>query len=219
MPVRQEQHVDAREVDGEPLGVGEPDITVRSDVEQHGCRVVSSSRGGEGREAVTRDAEVVEADNAVVPVVLAAGRDPAEQVRQFGKLRRAGSDARERVGCVVDDDRDGELVEFGCCVRACCHRSMLPAPAGDGLRRDRAHCPRPARCGSMSRPMANTARHENDIEVELLALDALARAYARVRRLPDGTTVPRKRHRADAESAASPRRERPPRPRQSAGTR
>ena len=26
--------------------------------------------------------------------------------------------------------------------------------------------------------VANTARHENDIEVELLALDALARAYA-----------------------------------------
>ena len=62
---------------------------------------------------MTRDAQVVEADNAVVPVVLAAGSDPAEQVRQLGKLRRAGSDTREGVGCVVDDDRDGELVEFG----------------------------------------------------------------------------------------------------------
>ena len=132
VPVRQEQHVDAREVDGEPLGVGEPDIAVRPDVEEDRLCLRSSSRGGEGREAVTRDAEVIEADDAVVPVVLANGRDPAEQVRKLGKLRNAGRDARERVGRVVDDDRDRELVELGCHVRARCHGSMLPAPTATG---------------------------------------------------------------------------------------
>ena len=59
------------------------------------------------------DAELVEGDDAVVTVVLAAGRDAAEQVGDFGKLRDAWGDAREGVGGVVDDDRDGELVESG----------------------------------------------------------------------------------------------------------
>ena len=45
--------------------------------------------------------------------VLAGGRDAAEQVCDLGKLRRAWGDAREGVGGVVDDDRDGELVEVG----------------------------------------------------------------------------------------------------------
>ena len=62
---------------------------------------------------MTGDAEMVERHDAVVTVVLAAGRDAAEQVRHFGKLRDAWVDARECVGGVVDDDRDGELIELG----------------------------------------------------------------------------------------------------------
>jgi hypothetical protein len=36
VPVRQEEDLDAREVDGQALGVREPDIAVRTDVEEHG---------------------------------------------------------------------------------------------------------------------------------------------------------------------------------------
>lgn len=66
VPVRQEEHVDAGQVDGQPLGVGEPDIGVGADVEEDGRRAVVLSGCGEGGEAVAGDAEVVEADNAVV---------------------------------------------------------------------------------------------------------------------------------------------------------
>ena len=44
VPVRQEQHVDAREVDGQALGVGEPDVAVRTDVEEHRCRTFAPCR-------------------------------------------------------------------------------------------------------------------------------------------------------------------------------
>ena len=47
VPVRQEQHVDAGEVDGEPFGVGQPDIAVGADVEQDGRGAVVVSCGGE----------------------------------------------------------------------------------------------------------------------------------------------------------------------------
>ena len=133
MPVRQEQHVDAGQVDGQPLGVGEPDVAVGADVEQHRRRAVALSGRGERREAVAGDAEVVEADDAVVPVVLAARRDAPEEVGHLGKLRHARGDARERVGRVVDDDRDGELVELGCRgFRSGCHRRIVPEPAPTG---------------------------------------------------------------------------------------
>ena len=112
MPVRQEQDVDARQVDGQPLGVGEPDIAVGADVEQHRRRALPLPCRGECGEAVARDAEVVEGHDAVMPVVLAGRRDAAEQVRELGELRHSRADARERVGRVVDDDRDGELVEL-----------------------------------------------------------------------------------------------------------
>ena len=78
---------------------------------------------------MTGDAEVVEAHDAVVPVVLTARRDPAEQIGHLGKLRHAGADARERVGRVVDDDRYGELVERRRLVGVSAHRLMVPEPA------------------------------------------------------------------------------------------
>ena len=113
VPVRQEQHVDAGQVECQPLCVCEPDVTVGADVEQHCCGAVALSCGCERGEAVTRDAQMVEGDDAVVPIVLAGRRDTPEQVRDLGKLRYTRGDTRERVGCVVDDDRDGEFVEFG----------------------------------------------------------------------------------------------------------
>ena len=113
VPVRQEQHVDARQVECQPLGVCEPDITIGADIEQHCRRAVPLSCGCERREAVTRHAQVVEGDDAVVPVMFAARRDASEQVCELGKLRYSRGDTRERVGCVVDDDRDGEFVELG----------------------------------------------------------------------------------------------------------
>ena len=97
VPVRQEQHVDAGQVDGQPLGVCEPDVAVGADVEQHGCGAVASSCGGERGEAVAGDAEMVEDDDAVVPVVLAGRRDAA----------RAGRRSREAAGYL------------GRCSRAC----------------------------------------------------------------------------------------------------
>ena len=100
VPVRQEQHVDGGQVDGEPFGVGEPDVAVGADVEQDGCRAVAPSCGGECGEAVTGDAEMVEGDDAVVTVVLAARRDAPEQIRHFGKLRDAGA-MLERVSVVL----------------------------------------------------------------------------------------------------------------------
>jgi hypothetical protein len=128
VPLRQEQHVDAGQVDGEPFGVGKPDIAVGADIEQHGCRVVALSCGSQRGEPVAGDAELVERDDTVVTVVLAGGRDAPEQVGDFGELRHAWSDAREGVGGVVDDDRDGELVEVGR-ARERCHRSIVPEPA------------------------------------------------------------------------------------------
>ena len=112
MPMRQEEHVDAGQVDGEPLGVGEPDVTVGSHVKQHRCRALPLPGRGKCREAVTCHAEMVEGDNAVMPVVLPGRWDAHEQVGQLGELRNARIDARERVGRVVDDDGDGELVEL-----------------------------------------------------------------------------------------------------------
>jgi len=133
VPVREEQHVDAGQVDGQSFGVGEPDVSVGAHIEQHRRGAISLSGGGEGGEAVTRDAEVVEAHDAVVPVVSAARRDAPEEVGHLRKLRHAGSDARERVGHVVDDDRDGQLVELGCCgFRGRCHRVIVPEPAPTG---------------------------------------------------------------------------------------
>ena len=75
VPVRQEEHVDGREVDGQAFGVGEPDVAVGADVEQHGHRPFPLPRGGECREAVTGHAEVVEGHHAVMAVVLPARRD------------------------------------------------------------------------------------------------------------------------------------------------
>ena len=91
MPVRQEQHVDAGQVDGQPLGVGEPDIAVGADVEQHGRRAVAPSCRGECGEAVTGDAEMVEGHHAVVTVVLAARRDAPEQYAISGSCGMPGS--------------------------------------------------------------------------------------------------------------------------------
>jgi hypothetical protein len=50
---------------------------------------------------------MVEDDNAIVPIVLTVRRNTLEQVRELRKLRYTRGDTRERVGCVVDDDRDG----------------------------------------------------------------------------------------------------------------
>ena len=85
MPVREEEDLDAGEVDGQPLGVGQPNIAVGTDVEQHGRGPLTLPSRGEGREPMTGDAELIEPDNTVVPLVLAARRDAAEQqVRQLG---------------------------------------------------------------------------------------------------------------------------------------
>ena len=126
VPVRQEQHLDAGQVDGQPLGVGEPDVAVGADIEQHRRRAIPLSGGREGREPMTGHAELVEAHDAVVPLVLAAGRHTPEQVGQLRQLRDAWADARERVGRVVDDDGDGELVHLGKNrARVGCHRSIV----------------------------------------------------------------------------------------------
>ena len=45
------------------------------------------------REAVTCHAQLVEAHDAVVPVVLAARRNAPEQICHLGKLRHTGGDA------------------------------------------------------------------------------------------------------------------------------
>ena len=76
---------------------------------------------------MTRHAEVVEADHTVVALVLAARRDLAEQVGKLRALRYSGSDAREGVRRVVDDDRDRELVKVGRnCTHVCRHASVTP---------------------------------------------------------------------------------------------
>ena len=111
MPVRQEQHVDAGEVDRQALGVGHPHVAVGTDVEEDRRRLVPHPALGEGREPVAGDAEVVEGDDAVVAVVLSHRWEPAEQVGHLGELRNTWRDARQRVGGVVDDDGDGELIE------------------------------------------------------------------------------------------------------------
>jgi hypothetical protein len=54
VPVRQEQHVDGRQVERQALGVGEPDVAVGADVEQDRRRAVSPSGGRKRREAVAR---------------------------------------------------------------------------------------------------------------------------------------------------------------------
>jgi hypothetical protein len=131
MPMRQEQHVDAGQVDGQPFGVGEPDVAVWADIEQHRCRTVAPPCRGERGEPVAGDAELVERDDTVVAIVLAGRRDAPEQVGDLGELRHAWGDAREGVGGVVDDDRDRELVEGGR-ARERCHRSIVPEPAPTG---------------------------------------------------------------------------------------
>ena len=55
---------------------------------------------------------MVERHDAVMPVVLTARRNTPEQVRDLRQLRDPWVDARERVGGVVDDDRDGQLVQL-----------------------------------------------------------------------------------------------------------
>ncbi len=132
VPVRQEQHVDGGQVDGEALGVGEPHVAVGADIEEDRRGPVACSGLREGGEPVAGDAEVVEGDDAVVPVVL-AHRLSAEEVGHLGELRDARADARERVGGVVDDDRDGERIELGRRrVGGGCHRLMVPEPAPTG---------------------------------------------------------------------------------------
>ena len=120
--MRQEQDVDAGQVDGESFRVCQPDIGVRSDVEEHGCGSVSQSCGGERRESVTGDAQVVERHDAVMTVVLADRWDAAEQIRDLRNLWNPRVDAGERVGGVVDDDGDGELIQLGQSVWLGVHR-------------------------------------------------------------------------------------------------
>jgi hypothetical protein len=56
---------------------------------------------------------MVESHDAVMTVVLAAWRDAAEQIGHLRKLGNSRVDARERVGGVVDDDGDRELIQLG----------------------------------------------------------------------------------------------------------
>ena len=132
VPVRQEEDVDAREVDCEPLGVGEPNVAVGSDVEQHGSRVVSSSRGRPGprsRDTRTRGGRTRQHSRA-----RRAGRSAGSGRAGTPAREAAAGRARsrsERVGRVVDDDRDGELVEVGCFPDRC-HGLMFPAQTATG---------------------------------------------------------------------------------------
>jgi hypothetical protein len=113
VPVRQEEHVDRREIDPESFCVGEPEIPVGADVEQRGRGLRSTPRSGDGGEAVAGDAEVIEGIDAVVAVVAPVGCDAPEDAGELGKLREPGTDAGQGVGRVVDHDRDEELVEAG----------------------------------------------------------------------------------------------------------
>ena len=105
VPVRQEDRVDRGEVDAEAVGVVDPDVAVGADVEQHRVALVADPTRQENRQPVTGHAQVIEHRDAVVAGVLAHGWSTCQVRSHFRQLRHTGVDARQRVGLVVDDDR------------------------------------------------------------------------------------------------------------------
>ena len=107
VPVREEDHLDGREIDAEPRCVLTPDRRGGTDVEEHRVLLAPESSRDEHREAVARDAEVrVGLVTAVAVLGGACGGDATEVAGHLGDLRDALVDAREGVRLVVDDDEE-----------------------------------------------------------------------------------------------------------------
>jgi hypothetical protein len=63
------------------------------------------------RQAMARDAQLVEYDNGVMAFVVSGRRDPTEQRPDLRKLRDSEVDTRKVVCRIVDDDGEDEFVE------------------------------------------------------------------------------------------------------------
>lgn len=69
MPVGEEYALDGRDIDAEALRIREPDVRIRTRVEQHRAFAPVTAAGDEDREAVTRTAQLVEGDLALMPFI------------------------------------------------------------------------------------------------------------------------------------------------------
>ncbi len=133
VPVRQEDGLDRGEVDRQPARVVQPHLGRRADVEQHRVAAVAAAAGQQRREAVARDAQVLECLAALAAVRDGARRRPRHVPGQLRQLRHPLVHARQRVGLVVDHDQNPAFIE-----RRAIHALFLaPARAESlaGLRR------------------------------------------------------------------------------------
>ncbi len=113
MPVGEEHALDAREVDGEPCGVGQPHVRIGADVEQHRVSLGAAAACREHGVTVAGAAQLVEYDLAFMALVHAVGCAAREQVHDFRDLGHPVVDAGQRVGLVVDDDEQVQCIKRG----------------------------------------------------------------------------------------------------------
>src|SRR5207253_8981721 len=80
-------------------------------IEKQRVSPVAAPPCGEDGEAVASATEAIEHHLARMSRELARRREAREEAHRFGNLRDAGVDAGERIGLVVDDDRQPKLVQ------------------------------------------------------------------------------------------------------------
>lgn len=100
---------DRGEIDFEPLGVVEPQLPVRADVEEHRVGLGAAPAAEEHREPVAGAAELIEGHLALVPIVDMSGKS-TRAIGDFANLRQPLVHAEEPISLVVDDDPQVERV-------------------------------------------------------------------------------------------------------------
>src|SRR4030095_4699657 len=96
-----EDHLDRSEVEAETRRVGQPEVGVGPDVEEHRALLARAAPGDEYGIPVAGAAEPVEYHLARMPVMRAADRQACEVVRGLRHLRDALGGAPQRGGLVV----------------------------------------------------------------------------------------------------------------------
>lgn len=112
MPMRQEDALDAGEIDVQPARVVEPELRVGANIEQHAAQLTVPAASDEYGKTVTSASQLVEHRLAFMALEVATWRPARGEVNDLRNLRYTGVDARQGVGLVVHDDQDFQFVEL-----------------------------------------------------------------------------------------------------------
>jgi hypothetical protein len=111
VPVREKEALDHGEIDPQPRRVLLPYRRVGPHVVEQRVSPVAAPPCDEDGEAVASATETIEHHLARMSRKLALRRQAREEACRLGHLRDARVDAGERVGLVVDDDRQPKFVQ------------------------------------------------------------------------------------------------------------